>query len=173
MASREGTTISSSPHYIIRPATAADAEPLLRIWNGIVASGDAVVYDEILNATRMQTYVESYTSVFAIERDGVVVGGYSMRPNHPGRGSHVCNATYSVDAAYRGEGIGRRLGEHSIEHARELGFRAMQFNAVVETNLAAVALWQSLEFKIIGIIPGGYRHISGNYVDLLIMFRSL
>ena len=157
----------------IRPAVASDTEALRAIFNPIIARGDAFVYEVPLTSADLARYIDSYTGVFVIESNGRVLGGYTIRPNLPGRGAHVCNATFIVDEIVRGQGVGRQLGQDAIDRARDLGFLAIQFNAVVETNLAAVSLWQSLGFKIAGVIPGGFRHISGQFVDLLIMHRTL
>jgi ribosomal protein S18 acetylase RimI-like enzyme len=94
-------------------------------------------------------------------------------PNHPNRGAHIANASFMVDPAAQGRGIGRQLGERVLGLAREAGFMGMQFNAVVETNHAAVKLWQSLGFRIMATIPGAFRSEQHGYVGLHIMFRSL
>ncbi len=158
----------------LRPILDADAEPLRQIFNAIIAEGDAFTYETPFTLEEMRAYVASYTAGGCVaELEGRVVGGYVLRPNHTGRGSHVCNATYVVDANVRGQQIGRRLGEHSLIRAKELGFAAMQFNAVVSTNEAAVKLWTSLGFQIIGSVPEGFRRADGSLVALHIMHRAL
>lgn len=120
---------------LIRPMLDADVEPLRQIFNAIIAEGEAFTYEAPFSATEMRAYLDSYTAGgWTADLDGRVVGGYVLRPNQPGRGSHVCNATYVVDASVRGQKLGRQLGEHSLLTARQLGFVAMQFNAVVSTN---------------------------------------
>ena len=96
-----------------------------------------------------------------------------IKPNYHGRGSHVANATYMVKSEWRGRGIGRKLGEHSLAAARELGYLAMQFNAVVSSNEVAVKLWQRLGFSIIGTVPKGFQEARMGLVDLYIMHRFL
>src|SRR3954462_3820357 len=93
----------------------------------------------------------------AVEADSVL-GSYISGPNKPDLGSHVATASYIVAPSARGRGVGRALGEHSLVRARERGFVSMQFNAVVETNTAAIALWQSLDFSIVGTVPAAHRH---------------
>jgi len=102
-----------------------------------------------------------------------VVGMFVLRPNHPGPGAHVANASYAVRGDRRGLGLGRAMGEASLERARALGYAAMQFNIVVSTNHAAVRLWRSLGFRVLGTVPGGFRLPSGERVDHYIMFREL
>ena len=92
------------------------------------------------------------------ERSGKIVGSYILRANRPGLGDHVANAGFMVDPGARGLGIGRALGEHCLSEARRLGYRAMQFNFVISTNESAVRLWQQLGFKIVGTLPGAFRH---------------
>ena len=102
-----------------------------------------------------------------------VVGTYLLRPNWSGPGSHVANAAFMVAPVARGQGIGRAMGDHCLSEAQRVGFRAMQFNFVVSTNERAVKLWQCLGMKIIGTLPGAFRHPEKGYVDVYVMFRSL
>jgi L-amino acid N-acyltransferase YncA len=106
-------------------------------------------------------------------QDREVVGTYILRANQAGPGAHVANAAYMVAKDARGLGVGRRMGEHSLTEARRLGFGAMQFNFVVSTNASAIHLWQQLGFKIVGTLPGAFRHPRAGYVDVYVMFRSL
>lgn len=126
-------------------------------------------------ARRLWCEVPEQTFV-AIDRgtDGdVVLGSYYLKPNGAGPGGHVCNCGYMVAAAARGRGVATRMCEHSRELARTLGYRAMQFNAVVSTNESAVKLWQRLGFEIIGRVPEGFRHPRLGFVDTLIMYQRL
>jgi ribosomal protein S18 acetylase RimI-like enzyme len=110
---------------------------------------------------------------FVAEEDGDILGTYYIRANQLGGGSHVANCGYMTHAAAEGRGIAKRMCEHSLAHARQRGFRAMQFNFVVSTNERAVRLWQSLGFEIVGRLPLAFGRPSGNYVDAFVMFRSL
>ena len=105
--------------------------------------------------------------------DGRVVGSAKMGPNRDGPGAHVGTASFMVDPDARRNGVGRTLLEHVVTWHREHGFRAIQFNAVVETNTAAVRLWQSVGFRIIGTVPGAFRHPTQGYVGLHVMHLSL
>jgi GNAT superfamily N-acetyltransferase len=105
--------------------------------------------------------------------DGAVLGTYKVAANRSGLGDHVANGSYMVADEARGRGLGRALGEHSLERARAMGFAAMQFNAVVSTNTPALRLWRSLGFIIVGTIPSGFRHHEYGAVDFHIMHRFL
>src|SRR5258705_12510700 len=91
------------------------------------------------------------------ESDGIVATAV-VKPNQVGLGDHVANASFMVAPSCAGRGLGRQLGEAIVARARELGYEAMQFNAVVSTNVRAVALWRSLGFDVVGTIPGAFRH---------------
>ena len=96
-----------------------------------------------------------------------------MGPNRPGRGAHIATASFMVDPALHGRGVGRALGEHVVGWARGAGFRGIQFNAVVETNQAAVRLWESLGFEIPGTAPEAFDHPQHGLVGLHMMFLRL
>jgi len=102
-----------------------------------------------------------------------ILGMAKMGPNRPGPGSHVATASFMVAGAARGLGVGRALGEHVLDLARQQGYAAMQFNAVVETNTQAVHLWQVLGFQIIGTVPEAFVHPRHGRVGLHVMHRFL
>jgi L-amino acid N-acyltransferase YncA len=158
---------------MIRAYQESDIEPVRTLLNEVVARGDAFVYDAPFSADSARGWIASYAAAYVAEVEGRVAGCYVLRPNQPGRGSHVANAAYMVSPAARGRGLGRTLGEHSLQTAKELGFTALQFNAVVATNVGAVALWRSLGFAIIGTVPRAFRHADGCFVDLHMMHRTL
>jgi len=110
---------------------------------------------------------------FAAEEAGSVVGTYCLKPNQVGLGDHIANAGYMVAREARGRGIGSVLCEHSLDVARRAGFLAMQFNLVVVSNEAAVRLWQKHGFRIVGRVPGAFRHAKLGLTDVLIMHRFL
>ena len=105
--------------------------------------------------------------------DGLIVGSAKMGPNRPGRGSHVATASFMVDPDRQGEGIGYALGRHVVDWARESNYRAIQFNAVVETNEGAVRLWQRLGFRIIGTVPEAFDDAEHGPVGLHVMYLPL
>jgi GNAT superfamily N-acetyltransferase len=96
-----------------------------------------------------------------------------MGPNRPAQGSHVGTASFIVAASARGRGLGRALAEYVVGWHREQGYRGIQFNAVVESNAAAVHLWEDFGFQVIGTVPGAFRRPSGEYVGLHVMYLDL
>jgi L-amino acid N-acyltransferase YncA len=118
-------------------------------------------------------WFRSNTHTYVAEKDGRVVGTYILRPNQLGPGSHVANAAFMVASDAQGSGVGRAMAEHCLSEARRMGFRAMQFNFVVSTNTAAIHLWKQLGFKIVGTLPGAFRHPEKGFVDVCVMYRSL
>lgn len=109
-------------------------------------------------------------TVVALEGEDTIVGSAKMGPNRPARGSHIATASFLVDPAYRGAGVGRALGTHVIEWARAEGYHGIQFNAVVTENHAAVHLWTSLGFQIIGTVPEAFDHPEAGLVGLHVMY---
>jgi ribosomal protein S18 acetylase RimI-like enzyme len=110
---------------------------------------------------------------FVWEQNGAVLGTYFLKPNQQGGGAHVGNCGYVTSDAAQGRGIARAMCLHSLEHAKQRGFRAMQFNFVVSTNERAVKLWLSLGFEIVGRLPGAFRHPEQGFVDALVMYRHI
>jgi L-amino acid N-acyltransferase YncA len=160
----------------IRPYEAGDWSAVADILRPIIRSGEYYTFDpetsdeeieQIWIAAPQETYV-------AIEPEsGRVVGTYYLKPNWPGLGSHVANAGYAVSEEAQGRGVASTMCEHSLHRARELGFRAMQFNFVVSTNERAVQLWRRHGFEIVGVLPEAFRHARLGYVDVFVMFRKL
>jgi L-amino acid N-acyltransferase YncA len=158
----------------IRPATRADEDAIWSIFQTVVARGDTYVFDpQMPREEALGYWLHPATHTYVAESDGQVVGTYILKPNQPALGSHVANAAFMVSPAARGSGVGRHMGEHCLAEARRLGFRAMQFNFVVCTNEAAVRLWQQLGFRIVGTLPGAFRHSQLGFVDAYVMFRVL
>lgn len=159
---------------IIRKANDGDRAAVWGIIEAVIAGGDTYVFDPNTPEQEMLEYwfaPEKY--VYVAETGGEIVATFWLKPNQPGLGDHVCNAAYMVSPAAHGKGIGRQIGEYSLDEARRLGFTAMQFNFVVSTNTAAVRLWESIGMRIIGTIPHGFRHNELGLVDAYIMYREL
>ena len=158
----------------IRKADEADRDAIWKIFHGVVATGDTYAIDPDMSREEALAYWSGAdTQTYVAESTGRVVATYILRPNQSGGGSHIANAGFMVSPDARGQGIGRAMGEHCLSEARRLGFRAMQFNFVVSTNESALRLWEDLGFKIVGTLPGAFRHPGKGYVDVYVMFRSL
>jgi L-amino acid N-acyltransferase YncA len=158
----------------IRAATEADCDAIWNIFHEIVAAGDTYAFDPKMSREEALAYwFRADTHTYVAEKDGGIVGTYILRSNQLGPGSHVANAAFMVAANAQGSGVGRVMAEHCLSEARRMGFRAMQFNLVVSTNAPAINLWERLGFKIVGTLPGAFRHPRKGYVDVYVMFRSL
>jgi ribosomal protein S18 acetylase RimI-like enzyme len=158
----------------IREATAANRDAIWDIFREVVAARDTYAFDPGMSRQDALGYwFQANTRTYVAESSGRIVGTYILRPNQSGGGSHVANAAFMVAPVARGRGIGRAMAEHCLTEGRRLGFRAMQFNFVVSTNDPALRLWQKLGFKIVGTLPGAFRHPEKGYVDVYVMFRSL
>jgi len=167
-------TKTATAALTIRPATDADRDAVWEIFRATVAPGDAFVYDpKTPREEAMAYWFAKGTRTYTVEQDGKIVGSYILRSNRPGLGDHVANAGFMVAPTARGLGVGRTMGEHALSEARWLGYRAMQFNFVISTNESAVHLWQQLGFKIVGTLPGAFRHARRGFVDAYVMFRLL
>lgn len=158
----------------IRPATAEDWPQVWPIFSRIVADGETYAYPEDLTSDQARAlWFGGEGAVVVLEEEGRVLGTARMGPNRPARGAHIGTASFMVDESARGRGVGRRLGAHVVRWHRDQGFRGIQFNAVVETNEAAVHLWEALGFRIVGTVPGAFRSRRHGYVGLHVMFLDL
>ncbi len=159
----------------VRAATEGDRTAVLHIARELVRSADTYAYDPAISDDELWRYWNPVGAGdgFVAELDGAVVGTFVIRPNIPGPGAHVANASYAVRADMRGVGLGRQMGEASLGLATELCYSAMQFNTVVSTNASAVHLWRSLGFRIVGTIPDGFRLPDGGTVSYYVMYRAL
>ena len=159
---------------IIRRATASDAAAILKIFRAVVAPGDTYSFNaDISDGDAVAYFIGPGITSFVADDNGIVVGMYKLIPNRIGRGSHVSNASFMVDPSVHGKGIGRALGEHCLAEARRQGYQAMQFNFVVSTNTAGVALWKKLGFDIVGTLPKAFNHATLGKVDAYVMHRFL
>jgi GNAT superfamily N-acetyltransferase len=111
--------------------------------------------------------------IFVVEKEREILGTYHLRPNWAGGGAHVANVGYMTSSAATGKGVGRRMVEHSLQQARDKGFKAIQFNFVVSTNERAVRLYRNFGFDTIGTVPLAFLHPKQGYVDVLLMFKTL
>lgn len=158
----------------IRRAEPRDTGAIAAIILPTIREGATYALDpDMSEAEALAYWMAPDKETFVAEENDEIVGTYFMRPNQAGGGRHVCNCGYMTRMQSAGRGIARRMCEHSLEHARSRGYRAMQFNFVVTTNERAVRLWRSLGFQIVGRLPGAFRHPSAGYVDALVMYQQL
>ena len=158
----------------IRPATGADAAAIVDILLPIVRAGETYALDRDMGSAQILAFwMAPDHAVFVAEVDGVVVGTYFCRANKAGGGRHVANCGYAAAAPASGRGVARAMAEHSFDHARAAGFRAMQYNFVIATNVRAVRLWLSLGFEEVGRLPGAFEHPTLGEVDALVLYRRL
>lgn len=161
---------------IVREATPDDWGQIWAFMREIVAAGETYSWDmEMSEAQARAIWMRDppRRTLVAVDGERRVVGTAEMGPNHGGPGSHVATAGFMVDPSYSGHGVGRALGERVIAQARADGYRAIQFNAVVETNTRAVALWRSLGFEVLTTVPEAFHHPTEGYVGLNIMYLRL
>ncbi|MHA7141347.1 GNAT family N-acetyltransferase [Arthrobacter sp. Sr33] len=162
----------------VREATEADWPALWAIMEPVLRAGETYCWDAELSEAQARVEwlapSDATMRVYVAEvPGGAVVGTAQLHANRGGGGSHVANASFLVAGDAGGRGVGRFLAGRVLSQAREQGYRAMQFNAVVETNTRAVRLWESLGFGILTTVPGAFRHPTEGFVGLHLMFREL
>ena len=156
----------------VRPYTPEDLDALLRIWNEVIEEGAAFAEEEPYDPERGAAFFASQSYAGVVE-DGEILGVYILHPNFTGRLGHICNASYAVKSAARGRHIGELLVLDCMRKAKELGFRILQFNAVVESNARARRLYERLGFRQIGTIPRGFRMKDGHYENICPYYHEL
>ena len=159
---------------LVREATANDADAIWKILEPVIRGGDTYTLPADMGREDALAYWNSLGhEVFVAEEDGEILGTYYLRANQKGGGAHVANCGYMTAAWASGRGVARTMCQHSLQHAKERGFLAMQFNFVVSSNERAVRLWQSMGFAIAGRLPGAFKHPKLGLVDALVMYRHL
>jgi len=161
---------------LIRDATPEDWPAIWPIVSAVVGAGETFTWDRDVTgeqARAMWLHEPPGRTFVAVDDAGTVTGTAETHRNQAGPGAHVANAGFMVGSGHEGQGIGRALAVHALEQARADGYRAMQFNAVVETNTRAVGLWRSLGFEVLATVPEAFRHPVKGYVGLLVMYRRL
>ena len=158
----------------IRAAVPEDSEAIWSIFHEVVSTGDTYAYaPDTCRSDALRLWIEEPQSTYVAVREDEVVGTYYLKANQPGQGAHVCNAAYMVAGPARGQGLGRAMCEHSMEEARRLGYRAMQYNLVAATNEGAIRLWEKMGFTIVGRLPEAFLHARLGLVDAVVMYRLL
>jgi len=157
----------------VRAYRPEDLAAMVTIWNQVVEDGVAFPQEDLLDAESGIHFFAGQTHCGVAVEEERVLGLYILHPNNIGRCGHIANASYAVDRAARGRGLGRLLVSDSLAQARMQGFRVMQFNAVVATNANARHLYESLGFVQLGTIPEGFRLPDGSYVDICPYYHEL
>lgn len=146
---------------------------MIAIWNEVVEDGIAFPQEDLLDAVSGKDFFESQSYTGVAEDGGQIVGLYILHPNNVGRCGHICNASYAVSSHVRGQHIGEKLVLHSLDKASKLGFKILQFNAVVESNIHARHLYERLGFLQLGTIPDGFRTKDGHYENICPYYHTL
>ena len=159
----------------IRKYTEKDKEQIWKIIEYVISKGDSYTYaPDSSREFALEDWCSPDKHTFvAVDENEKILGTFYIKANQTGLGSHIANGSYMVSPEARRKGVGRLMGEYSLEEAKRLGFHAMQFNFVVKSNENAVQLWKSLGFEIIGEIPDGFRHLENGLTNAYIMYRKL
>ena len=157
----------------IRAFESKDLPSMIEIWNEVVIEGIAFPQEETLDEVTGKAFFESQSYTGVAEDDGVIVGLYILHPNNVGRCGHICNASYAVSSGLRGKHIGEKLVLDCMQQAKRLGYKILQFNAVVESNIHARHLYERLGFVQLGTIPGGFRMKDGHYENICPYYHTL
>ncbi len=158
----------------IRKSDADDYDAVWNIIREVIAASDTYVYDPNSSKEKMlNEWFEEHKHTYVALLDDYAAGTFFIKSNQPALGSHVANAGYMTAPAMAGQGIGKAMGEFSLEEAKRLGFKAMQFNFVVKSNERAIQLWKKLGFEIIGEIPEAFNHRRLGLTSAYIMYKKL
>ena len=158
---------------MLREYREEDLEAMIRIWNEVVTEGIAFPQEECLDLNSGEAFFASQSYTGVAEEKGTVLGLYILHPNNVGRCGHICNASYAVASEARGRHIGEKLVLDCLSRGKALGFRVLQFNAVVESNIHARHLYERLGFVQLGTIPGGFRMKDGHYENICPYYHEL
>lgn len=158
---------------VIRNFEQTDIPEMINIWNSIVEEGIAFPQEEYLDETTGFEFFSSQSYTAVAEKDSVILGLYILHPNNVGRCGHICNASYAVKSEVRGQHIGEKLVLDCMDKGKILGFKILQFNAVVESNIHARHLYEHIGFHQLGIIPNGFRLKNGEYANICPYYTEL
>jgi ribosomal protein S18 acetylase RimI-like enzyme len=151
-----------------------DADVVWDIVSNIIQTGDTWVFSPDSSREKMlDIWFDAQKYAYVCERENELVGTFFIKANQPDLGSHVANAGYMVKPEYRGRGIAEAMCRFSLDEARRLGFKAMQFNSVVSTNEVAIRLWKRCGFEVIGTLHKAFHHQTLGFTDALVMYQWL
>lgn len=162
-------------NIIVRKYKETDLPRMVRIWNEVVAEGNAFPQTELLDEESARAFFsfQTETAVAQEKNSKELLGLYILHPNNIGRCGHIANASYAVSSQYRGLHIGEKLVRDCLERAKNAGFKILQFNAVVQSNIHARHLYERLGFICLGRIPGGFRSKNGGYENIYLYYIEL
>lgn len=160
---------------IVEEYTENDLEKAVEIWNQVVEEGRAFPQIQLLSRKEGAAFfsAQTYTGIAKIKETGETVGLYILHPNNIGRCGHIANASYAVEKNARGHHVGEALVRDCLLKGKKLGFKILQFNAVVASNTAALSLYKKLGFKTLGTVPGGFLNIDGVYEDIILHYIEI
>ena len=159
---------------IIRHAQGSDQDTVWALLEPVFRAGETyAIASDISREEALRYWLGEGKTTYVAELDDQILGTYYLRANQAGNGGHVCNCGYITSEAARGRGIARHMCLHSLDAARQTGYRAMQFNCVVTTNEGAIRLWHSLGFETVGRLPEAFSHPLHGDVDALVMYQRL
>ena len=158
----------------IRETVVEDFDEIWPLFHEVVSAGDTYAYPQDTTKDQaLNIWFNTPRKTFVVEKSGNILGTYYIKTNQAGPGSHVCNCGYMVSSKARGKGLATAMCEHSQKIAKELGYKAMQFNFVASTNEGAIRLWDKLDFETVGMLPKAFNHPAKGYVDALVMYKWL
>lgn len=158
----------------IREASEKDFNDIWPIFHEVVSAGETYAFPEDTSKDQaINIWINTPRKTFVAEENGNILATYYIKTNQAGPGSHVCNCGYMVSSKARGKGLATAMCEHSQQTAKELGYKAMQFNFVASTNEGAIRLWTKLGFETVGNLPKAFNHPAKGYVDALVMYKWL
>ena len=160
-------------NIIIRKFEQKDIPEMIKIWNEVVDEGVAFPQEDFLTDDNGGAFFAAQSYFGVAEKDGKILGLYILHPNNVGRCGHLSNASYAVLSESRGNHIGEKLVLDCMKQAKLLGFRVLQFNAVVESNIHARHLYERIGFSLLGIVPGGFRLKNGEYENICLYYIEL
>ena len=162
-------------NILVRAYTESDLEAMISIWNEVVEDGIAFPQTELLDRQTGAAFFaeQTFCGVAEAPDSDQILGLYILHPNNVGRCGHICNASYAVRRDVRGQHVGEALVRHCLQTAKEIGFRILQFNAVVRSNHTALHLYEKLGFVRLGVIPGGFLMPDGSYEDIIPHYHLL
>ena len=171
---KQNRQIASLPNSVIRKASSDDENKIWSILKPIVRSGETYAIRQNINRnSAIKNWMYGEHDCYVLENGKQIIGSYYICPNQDGGGNHICNCGFIVRSEFTRNGYGRLMVNHSLNLAKKMGFKGMQFNFVVSNNKDAIKLWKSVGFEIVGRLPLAFHHPTDGLIDALVMFKNL